>query len=297
MKMVQIDGGLGNQMFQYVFAKSLYRYYSNVFVSTFIALRSKQHNGIELTNVFGIQINENKIVQFLSYVIYMSEKICNRLNLNLDILRFFLNILGLKIYSENGFSVFDKTVFELNGGNVYFKGYWQSEKYFINNCVPMNLFQFNINKLNDKSAFTANVIKTHSNFVSVHIRRGDYLAENAINMLGNVCSLDYYCSAIDYFINSDIKYQLVFFSDDIEWVKLNFRYVDAIYVDWNLGKDSWQDMYLMTLCTHNIIANSSFSWWGAYLNTNPKKIVIAPQNWHKLHNAPDICPADWIRMK
>lgn len=90
--------------------------------------------------------------------------------------------------------------------------------------------------------------------------------------------------------------RIVLFSDDIEWAKQNMQIKNGIFVDWNKSIDSWQDMYLMSLCKHNIIANSSFSWWGAWLNTNPNKIVIAPQQWMKSDSGKDVIPETWIRL-
>ena len=87
------------------------------------------------------------------------------------------------------------------------------------------------------------------------------------------------------------------FSDDIEWVKSNLHYEDMTFVDWNTGADSWQDMYIMSQCKYNIIANSTFSWWGAWLNKTPDKIVIAPKQWMKEEtNQSDIIPETWIRL-
>ena len=89
----------------------------------------------------------------------------------------------------------------------------------------------------------------------------------------------------------------VFFSDDMYWVKQNFNKDDAIYVDWNTGRDSYVDMYLMSNCKHNIIANSTFSWWGAYLNKNDNKIVISPAKWFNTEiNDIDIIPDNWIKI-
>ena len=87
------------------------------------------------------------------------------------------------------------------------------------------------------------------------------------------------------------------FSDDIEWVKSNLHYADMTFVDWNTGEDSWQDMYIMSQCKYNIIANSTFSWWGAWLNNTPDKIVIAPKQWMKEETKrSDIIPETWIRL-
>lgn len=86
------------------------------------------------------------------------------------------------------------------------------------------------------------------------------------------------------------------FSDDPAWVKENISVENAVVVNWNQGADSWQDMYLMSLCRHHIIANSSFSWWGAWLNPREDKLVIAPYRWYNDRIAPDILPEGWIAL-
>ena len=92
--------------------------------------------------------------------------------------------------------------------------------------------------------------------------------------------------------------KFIFFSNDMEWVKRNYNIENAIYVNSTLfdNYQDWYDMYLMSMCKHNIIANSTFSWWGAWLNSNKEKIVIAPNKWVNLCDYKDIYPDDWIKM-
>lgn len=118
------------------------------------------------------------------------------------------------------------------------------------------------------------------NSVSIHIRRGDYLNHP---LFGEICNKEYYRKAIKIIENKVKKPVFFIFSNDIEWVKENIKIDnESYYIDWNLEeKDSYKDMQLMSRCKHNIIANSSFSWWGALLNTNKEKIVILPKQWIK----------------
>src|SRR5690606_38192956 len=116
------------------------------------------------------------------------------------------------------------------------------------------------------------------NSVSLHVRRGDYLIASNQH-LGSICDNAYYEKAITYINEKTDSPLFVIFSNDIPWCKETFNNIDAIFVDWNTGNQSYIDMQLMSLCKHNIIANSSFSWWGAWLNNNPDKIVVSPNKW------------------
>jgi hypothetical protein len=132
--------------------------------------------------------------------------------------------------------------------------------------------------------------------VSIHIRRGDYLSSKFVDGFSNICTIDYYNRSIDK-IKSNLDLPVFFvFSDDQEWVKQNIIIKNAFYLNHNIGKNSWQDMYLMSKCKHNIIANSSFSWWGAWLNSNNQKIVIAPKKWWNDFKQDDVVPETWVRL-
>lgn len=137
-----------------------------------------------------------------------------------------------------------------------------------------------------------------TNSVSLHIRRGDYITSKITNKFHGTCCLGYYKKAMK-LINKKVKNPKYFvFSDDIYWVKKNLEIKNAFYVDDNVGDKSYIDMQLMSMCKHNIIANSSFSWWAAWLNNNPNKIVIAPKKWF---NDPgmdttDLISEEWIRF-
>jgi hypothetical protein len=139
--------------------------------------------------------------------------------------------------------------------------------------------------------------KLIDNSISIHVRRGDYLNHESYK---NICGLNYYCSAIRYIKTLIMDPFFIVFSDDILWCKENLNNIlsdtSVIYVDWNTGKESYKDMQLISNCKHNIIANSSFSWWGAWLNTFPNKIIIAPKKWlnTNIESTPRI--ANWLLM-
>ena len=143
-------------------------------------------------------------------------------------------------------------------------------------------------------------ISTHES-IAVHIRRGDYLSEAYKNIFYHP-SVQWYRKALEEVEKQVSNPKYYFFSDDIQWVKEQFLDVkDAVFVDINHGKDAYNDMRLMSACKHNIIANSSFSWWAAWLNNNPGKIVIAPVKYYMDENANNkyrqtMLPHDWIQL-
>ena len=179
----------------------------------------------------------------------------------------------------------------------YMSGYWQSENYFESNrSILINDFSFRI-PLNARNADALRLISS-SNSVSIHIRRGDYLHNANAKATHGLCSLEYYHKAIRLIKATIGKPRFFIFSDDMLWVKAHLEpEEDCIFVDWNFGVDSYNDMRLMSLCKHNIIANSSFSWWGAWLNRNPDKVIIAPKRWFagKINDS-NIIPSSWIRI-
>lgn len=140
-----------------------------------------------------------------------------------------------------------------------------------------------------------------SNSVSLHVRRGDYVSNQKIKKdaltPSGVCTEKYYFNAIEY-IQAQIENPEFFvFSDDIEWCRQNLRLESAHYADWNVGKESFVDMQLMSCCKHNIISNSTFSWWGAWLNGNPGKMVLVPDKWYYNGHIGDILCDDWRKIK
>jgi len=180
---------------------------------------------------------------------------------------------------------------------VYLDGYWQSSRYFknIKNIIRK---EFQPIALPGKTNEDLMDSMAQSSSVALHIRRGDYLSNpTAINYHG-VCSLDYYRTAIDFMIDKLQNPNFYIFSDDLEWAKenLNIRH-PVYYVDNNSGENAFQDLRLISNCKNQIIANSSFSWWGAWLNPNPSKIVIAPQKWFLVDkDTSTLYPDGWIKL-
>ena len=285
MNIVWIDGGLGNQMFQYALALKLESLGREVKIDVTKYAEHHVHNDFELDSVFGINCSFASVreIRRLGY------RKANHLTELLKKTPF----RKTTIYNHESFS-YDPHVLELDG--YYLEGYWQSEKYFVD-------IQDKIREVYTFPELTDNhhqeLVKQMQSIrsVSVHIRRGDYLR---FPKYQNICTLEYYQKAISYFQERFPEEVCFFiFTNDMIWAKKHFHGGKFYFVEGNTGKESYRDMQLMSLCSHNIIANSSFSWWGAWLNRNPEKIVVAPGKWENgaENSQRDIVPESWIRMK
>ena len=157
-------------------------------------------------------------------------------------------------------------------------------------------FQFDETQLNEKNKKILEII-SHRCTVSVHIRRGDYLKGNNEWLYGGICTVAYYQAAmlqLEEMLPEKPYY--LFFSDEPDWVKEYFNLPNSEIIDWNRKEESWQDLCLMAACRHHIIANSSFSWWGAWLGQHEDTLTIAPDVWYNTTHTPDLLPLQWIRI-
>ncbi len=207
--------------------------------------------------------------------------------------------VGRSYLLENTTGAYDRKFLEVRD-NTYLEGWWQCEKYFkeIGETIRKEL------TIKTKpNAANAKMLKEIGGSVSVslHIRRGDYVSNKNYTKFHGVCGLDYYRRAVSY-LSKRVKSPVFFvFSDDPEWVKKNLKLkYPTVCVAHNLGKNDYEDIRLMSNCRHNIVANSSFSWWGAWLNPNPQKIIIAPKRWYADPGVKkkdrEIVPKSWIRL-
>lgn len=192
---------------------------------------------------------------------------------------------------------FDPGVLSLPDG-VYLDGYWQSEKYFSDiRAVIRKEFTVKAPQAGRNREIAASIGSCVS--VSVHVRRGDYISDPKTSRLHDVCGLDYYRRAIDLMAEKAGNPRFFIFSDDPEWVRKNMNVpYPAEFVDFNGPDNACEDLRLMSQCSHNIIANSSLSWWGAWLNPNPGKIVLAPERWLRTeeHDYSDVVPEGWVKL-
>ncbi len=181
-----------------------------------------------------------------------------------------------KYFKEHIWWILEPNVFKTSD-DVYIEGYWQHYKYF-ENIHPRIFEELTLKQtLETESATWLSAMKQDNSSVAVHIRRGDYVTDSGANYLMGVLPVEYYQKAITYIKDKISNPIFYFFSDDLDWVRKNIQTnTSSYYIEGNLD---YVDLDLMRHCSHNIIANSTFSWWGAFLNRNPDKIVIAPNQW------------------
>lgn len=204
------------------------------------------------------------------------------------------SILSRKnVYREKSEFHFDAAVFDQRQKLIV--GTWQSEKYF-KDIQPVILDSFTFNVAKDVQNLALSQQITESNAVSVHVRRGDYFTGKWAKTHSMQNQIEYYTTAIEKILDRVENPKFFVFSDDPKWVINNLNIPCAKYVDHNTGKNAFVDMYLMTLCKHNIIANSTFSWWGAWLNRNKEKIVISPRTWLNERDCEEIYNELWLRI-
>jgi len=192
---------------------------------------------------------------------------------------------------------FDPGVLSLSDG-VVLRGYWQSERYFSDVADRVRReFCWKREPTGTNAAMIADIARCNS--VSLHIRRGDYLTNPDAREMHGVCSVDYYQRAVAHIVDRVSDPTFFLFSDEPDWVRENLELRASVrLVDHNGPDAGSEDLRLMSRCSHHIVANSTFSWWGAWLNPNPEKIVIAPKQWFADDSidTSDLLPASWVRL-
>lgn len=290
-----MDGGLGNQMFQYALVSILAQKHraSVLLDSNFFDQTEKRLGHTPRKFELAVFNNSYSFASTKDLLFFKQLSVFNKIKRE-------LGFNYPKMYQETSFS-YDEKVLALQMP-VYIRGFFQSYKYFIGyeNLVK-KLFAFPLESLDVVNEKLMATIK-RTNSIAIHIRRGDYVNDTITQQYHGNCSLEYYLKAISLLTAKEKEFSLFFFSDDSEWVKEQFKDLpySKQFIGHNAGENSWKDMLLMSCCKHNIIANSSFSWWASWLNTNPDKTVIAPQKWftkpENEMNTTDLIPPEWIRL-
>ena len=291
MIIVRLSGGLGNQLFQYATGRAL-------------AIRNQEQLVVD-NRIF----QSDTFRRFCMPVFNADFVLASELPAAEDMLppprKRWLQFLCWRIthgrslrFVRERTLLFDPKI-PVIGSNVYLHGYWQSEQYFRDmGSVIRSDLTLRVSPSNENLRWLSEIAATTS--VSVHVRRGDYVADAKASRVHGTCSLDYYERAAEQ-IAGRLKTSPTFyiFSDDPKWVQENLRLpFDVQYVNHNDDAHNYEDLRLMAACHHHIVANSSFSWWGAWLGCNPNRTVIAPRVWFNDPSRSDqsLVPADWIRL-
>ncbi len=287
MIVVNIKGGLGNQMFQYALGRKL----------------SLQNNdellldtsGLDRANQVGDIYRPFSLGQFLVAGNIATPQQIQQYKNQYGIFSKILRKFRFKILRQMHIG-WEPVVLKTKG-TKYLDGYWQSPKYF-ESIRDVLLADFSLKKGLSATAEQFSDQISRSESIALHVRRGDYVANASVNKAYGECGLGYYQSAIE-MVRAKTKDPVFFiFSDDIDWVKENLLIGKKVVFVSGQGLTDAEEIILMSKCRHNIIANSTFSWWGAWLNQNPSKIVIAPEPWFEVNEKffKDLIPKTWTRI-
>lgn len=289
MIIIRIWEGLGNQLFQYAYARSLQVHGHKVYLDSDCATRASvlQCKREYKLNNYNITVKEASEKQKKKYS-YVYRK--NSIDIMIDMLQ----KNGLWKYQwieqKSPFEYDEKKVFLY--GNYYVKGWFQNPKHF------EKIREILLKELTPKKKICINTslknLISNQNIVAVHIRRGDYVR-------CHVCmSMEYYHRAMNYFKNNIDMPLFLFFSDDMEWVHEYFGENDNFFYIDDFGKyEDYEELLIMSRCKNIIMANSTFSWWAAWLNKNKNKMIIAPERWNKSVSREEtnmLIPKEWIRI-
>lgn len=293
MIIVNVIGGLGNQMFQYAAARALALARGlplRLDVSGFDGYGL--HQGFELQRVFSCEAPLASAAEVRAVLGWRAAPALRRV----------LARPGLAALRGKAFVVEPHFHYWQGIRDVpatsYLQGYWQSERYFADATAELRAdFAFR-QPLSAVNAAWAERIGCCA-AVSLHVRRGDYVSDARTHAAHGVCSLDYYRAAARHIAGRVEAPEFFVFSDDIDWARDNLDIGHPChYLDHNRGAESHNDMRLMSLCRHHVLANSSFSWWGAWLNPRTDKVVVAPSRWFAggERRVDDLFPNGWVTL-
>lgn len=284
MDIVLIFNGLGNQMSQYAFYLAK-RQRNNHTVYCVLGPRTQY----SLDKLFGIPYRHNAVLSLLYRALdkahFSNHRWLRRL------LRPTLRLLGVKMIVEPLSRDFDMRHFTHQKGIVFYRGGWHSELNFTAVADAVKC-RFRFPEIQDAAVLAVIDRIKSCQSVSLHLRRGDYLG---LSEFQGVCTEAYYEHAIAYLESQIDSPEYFVFSDDPTYAREQFGAKANFHIiDLNCGDNAWRDLYMMSLCRHNIIANSTFSWWGAWLNDNPSKIVVHPRYHLNGVETRDFYPRNWI---
>lgn len=271
MIIIQMSGGLGNQMFQYACYMKLKSLGREVKFDDVSSYQTGNARPVQLA-VFDIiypQASKEEVIAMRDASPTLKDKIRRKLRGR-----------NLKQYIEADYS-YDEHIFEID--DTYLIGYFQSEKYFADIEEEVRkTFVFRRDLINDETRRLAACIDGLKNSASIHIRRGDYMSADGADIYRDICTDEYYDAAVQYILKKHPDTVFYVFTNDLSWgeyFKNTHSDIELNVVTGNTEYSGYLDMYLMSRCRHHIVANSSFSWWGAWLGHREDGIVVAPDKW------------------
>lgn len=287
MIIVNLKGGLGNQMFQYALGRKLSMDNNGVL--------KLDTTGLERAKKTGDTYRALTLDKFRTKYKLADADEVKRLKYPYGPISRLSSFMWQKIFRKFNIG-WEPWVLEKKG-DVYLDGYWQSPRYF-NDIRDVILEDFTLVAPLSRAAQNIANHMISSNSVSILVRRGDYVTNTKMNAIHGTCSIKYYENAIEHVKKHVDRPKWFVFSDDMEWVKANLP-LGSEYVFCS-GPEivDYEQLTLMSLCKHNIIANSSFGWWGAWLSRYPRKIVVAPTPWFntRIDHHIDLIPDEWKKL-
>lgn len=290
MKIVKVIGGLGNQMFQFALYKALQKQHpeERVLLDLHTFNGYHKHRGFEIGKVFGADYETASLKEIARlaypYPNYQLWRIGSRL----------LPIRSTMLMEKANFT-FEPEAISYKGDR-YYDGYWQNEEYFSDIREEL-LSIYAFPSMNDEQNLKTAQQASTTNSCSIHIRRGDYLTDP---LRQGTTDNDYVVEAIRKMKDKVRPETWFVFSDDITWCQQHLSGIldegSTLFIDWNKGERSIYDMYLMSICRHHIISNSSFSWWGAWLSQPQDGTTIAPAVWMNMKDVTSPVPANWMKI-
>jgi hypothetical protein len=298
MIIMKIIGGLGNQMFQYALGRSIALKNNvelKVDISGFDSYKLHSYS-LDKFNIVENIATEKEVKKFTQWKIEVRDDIKKYYKIFDNTFDYIIPYYKRKYVKERNYT-FDYNILKIKD-NAYLDGYWGSEKYFLE-IESIIRKDFTLKQESDLSNLKIADKILDTNSISVHFRRGDYVADQKTNEIHGTCSLDYYYKAIEDICKYVLDPHFFIFSNDPLWVKENFSIpypMNLITV--NGPEKNYEDLHLMSLCKHHIIANSTFSWWGAWLGKNKDKRVYTPKRWYNVDyiNQQDTFPESWYKI-
>ena len=288
MIIVRLTGGLGNQMFQYATARRLAEKHSTIL--------KLDVTGFEQYKLHRYSLHCFQIWEYLATSDEIKSILGNSQNIINRAKRKFGYSQDNKWLREKHFH-FDANILSAPN-NILLDGFWQSEKYF-SDIADILRREFVVKYQQDYQSKKFSELIQEAQSVCIHVRRADYVQNHVTNQVHGTCDSNYYDSCVKYITERISNPHFFVFSDEPEWARENLKlgYPTTI-VDCNDASRNYEDLRLMSQCQHNIIANSTFSWWGAWLNNNPNKIVCAPKKWFNdaTRDTKDIIPDTWLKL-